>query len=142
MSKRKENNQMIERLADALVEEILNASDEEILKEAEEDYGDPKQAVEKTRAIFDKARSLMGKKKLQAARVELTEQQKHSCAIIEIDPSVARSKLDDILKQHPEAGGEFTLAARKGKELSDEDVIGMLEDLHDIGLYNPDDDQG
>ena len=70
MSKRKENNQMIERLADALVEEILNASDEEILKEAEEDYGDPKQAVEKTRAIFDKARSLMGKKKLQARALE------------------------------------------------------------------------
>jgi hypothetical protein len=142
MSKQNKNNQMIERLADALVQEILNASDEEIIKEAEEDYGDSKQEAEKTRAIFNKARGLMGKRKLQEAQSELAKHQKHTANIIGIDPGLARRKLDEILKQHPEAGGEFTLAARKGKDLSDEDIIGMLEDLQELGLYNPDDNHG
>lgn len=133
---------MLEHLADALVEEILNTSDEEILKEAEEDYGNPKQEADKARALYENVLAMMGKKRLLSAREALLKQKAHGRVIPNIGPGEARRKLETILKQHPEATGEFSLAARKGKDLSDEDILGMLEDLQDLGLYNPEDDQG
>jgi len=52
MRRQRKKHQMLEYLADALVEEILNTSDEDIIKEAEEDYGDPKDEVNKAFALM------------------------------------------------------------------------------------------
>jgi hypothetical protein len=52
MRRQRKKYQMLEYLADALVEEVLNTSDEDILKEAQEDYGDPKYEVNKAFALM------------------------------------------------------------------------------------------
>ncbi len=53
----------------------------------------------------------------------------------------ARTKLARVLAAcSPEV--KLTLAARNERELSDADVLGMLEDLVELGIIGPDDDQG
>jgi hypothetical protein len=44
------------------------------------------------------------------------------------------------LRDAPETSTKLTLAARKGQDLSDADVFGMLEDLADLGLLPPTDE--
>jgi GDP-D-mannose dehydratase len=131
------HREMLERLTYALVEDIVNASDAEILSEAAEDYNDPKGEADKVRMIFEKAHAITAKKRLVAAREALEKEKAKGQKIIHLDPLRARRKLDSLLRENPEATREFTLAARKGKELSDDDVLGMLEDLVELGLYNP-----
>lgn len=138
---RKQNHQeLLERLTDALVEDILSASDEEILSEATEDYGDPKVEADKVRMLFEKTRAMTAKKRLVAAREAIEQEKPEREKVIHLPPLQARRKLETLLHEHPEATSEFTLAARKGKDLSDEDVLGMLEDLQELGLYNPEDE--
>jgi len=141
MSKQKNHVEMLTRLTDALVEDILNASDEDILKEAVEDYGDPNGEAAKVRALYEKTQVMMSKKRLLMAKSAVDQEKCLRRNIPHINPNEARGKLEAILRENPEASREFTLAARKGQELSDSDVVGMLEDLQELGLYHPEDDQ-
>mgnify|MGYP007054664362 CR=1 FL=1 len=53
-----------------------------------------------------------------------------------------RARLQRALEQTPETAKRLTLAARKGEDLSDEDVLGMLEDLEELGIIPPESDEG
>ena len=55
-----------------------------------------------------------------------------------IDMTKARERLHGVLTTLPEAQ-RLTLAARKESELSDADVVGLLEDLRELGVAFPDD---
>lgn len=140
MSNQRKDNEMLERLRDALVQEILEATDAEILKEVEEDHRSIVGEADKVRALFEQAQKLVAKKRLTAAKEAIAQEKELGRKIIDISPAVARRKLAAILNGHPEVTKEFTLAARKGKDLSDSDVLGMLEDLQELGLYHPEDD--
>lgn len=50
------------------------------------------------------------------------------------DIAAARARLQSLIKRHP---GQLTLAARNEAELSDADVLGMLKDLAELGLIDP-----
>ena len=52
------------------------------------------------------------------------------------NPTQARRLLEHVLARHPDTAGKLTMAARKGNTtaLSDEEVYGLLEDFHDIGI--------
>lgn len=135
MSKEKKNSHMIELLADSLVEDILNASDEDILSEAQGDSIDPKLEADKARALFDQTRIILGKKRLNSAKEELTKKKHNeSRKIINLNPNEARKRLHKILAQCPEETTNITLAARDERELSDNDVLEMLEDLETLGV--------
>lgn len=140
MKKPSKSPEMLLRLADALVEDVLSATDEEILRDAAETYGDPSGEIGKAKAIFEKARMAAGKRRLKAAQDALRSEKKAGAKVLPLDGAAARRKLNNILRNHPEAGAEFTLAARKGQELSDEDVMGMLEDLRELGVFKPEDE--
>lgn len=58
-----------------------------------------------------------------------------------INIAEARQRLRRILASGT-ADVKLTLAARKEDELSDSDVLGMLEDLQELGAMSPDDDKG
>ncbi|MDR3579203.1 MAG: hypothetical protein P4L44_04475 [Oryzomonas sp.] len=133
---------MLDHLTDALVEDILNTSDKEILSEAAEDSGSPEAEATRVREILKTAQTLAAKKRLSAARLAVAQQKKEpqKGKVITLDPLQARRTLATILQKHPESTQEFTLAARKGKELSDSDVLSMLEDLRELGIYDPEAD--
>jgi choline dehydrogenase-like flavoprotein len=133
---------MLEHLTDALVEDILKATDEEILSETEEDAGSAVAEASRVREIMKTAQNLAAKNRLTAARAAVDRQKKDPSLrkVISLNPSQARRALASVLQKHPESTQEFTLAARKGKDLSDSDVLSMLEDLQDLGLYDPEAD--
>ena len=54
---------------------------------------------------------------------------------------VARARLRAIVDT-PGLPQKVTLAARKENELSDADILGMLEDLQELGILPRDDSQG
>lgn len=130
----------LDRLADALVDDILNTSDEDMLAEFREGHGDPGHHADKMRALFEKSVLTANKQRLAAARAGAAASRTRSSeATPPIDIAEARRRLRAVLDA-PDAPKELTLAARKESELSDADVLGMLEDLRELGVLPPDDD--
>lgn len=142
MTRDKSNDHLaLDRLAEFLVDDILSMSDEEILAEVIADEDDPKQVAQETRDIFELAVMTCRKSKLAAAKMAALSYRQQSSKILQLDPNVARQKLNKILKQHPETHNKMTLAARKGEGLSDSDVFSMLQDLEELGIEKQDDNE-
>jgi hypothetical protein len=134
---KKEASDALNRLAAALVDDVLTTSDAEILAEFREDGGNPDQYAVEMRALFEHSVLKSSKGKLQAARAGVARA-KTSALSSPVDMAKARQLLHGVLKMLPEAQ-RLTLAARKENELSDADVVGLLEDLQELGLPFPDD---
>ena len=123
--------EQLNRLSDELVDNIINTSDAEILKEVEEDYGDPSFVANRVREMLKKSRIKAGKNRLQSAREELKRGEgKHQKRVVET--SIYKEELSKFLRESPEFGDKLTLAARDGKEISEEDAKGILEDLEEL----------
>jgi hypothetical protein len=137
---RKERN-ALNRLADLFAEDILNTSDEEILAEFKERHGNPVQNAAAMRALFEKTVIAANKSRLNAARLAVAASRRSGGALTAIDIAEARQKLRRILATGS-PGQSLTLAARKEDELSDADVLGMLEDLSELGALPPDEPTG
>ncbi len=132
--KKSEARDALDRLAAALVDDMLGASDQEILAEFRETSGDPDKLAGDMRALFDRSVLASNKSKLAAAkagaeRAKATTMQ----ASAAVDIASARERLRGIL-QTPSISEKLTMAARKESELSDADVIGLLEDLGALGI--------
>ena len=130
------------RLADAMADDVLKVSDAELLAEAAEDGEDPQALAAAMRRHFDQIESETGKARMAAARAALNAQQLRPEAISQLDPANARRRLQQALAQSPETARKLTLAARKGEDLSDDDVLAILEDLADLGILPPHDGKG
>ena len=140
--KRDSHREKLDNLADALVKDILHTSDEEIFSEITDEGKSVKSEADRIRGLLKNAETQVAKRCLATARKAVSQYQNEQrrCKIISLDSSKARRALDEVLKKHPESTQQFTLAARKGKDLSDSDVLSMLEDLQELGLYDPDTD--
>jgi len=126
------DSKKIDRLCDFLVEDILSATDEEILQEALEDYSDPDKIVASVQASIGKAR-------LAAALKELSENKKSRTCDGSPRASVFENfdaaQLRRIVEMLAVKNGDlkFSLAARKGKDLTAQDIRSLLEDLQELG---------
>lgn len=141
--KGKKERVALDRLADVLVDDILSASDEDILAEFREACGDPNQNAAEMRALFEKSVLASNKKRLVAAKAAAAANRRSSTtsAATPIDMAAARARLRAVVDT-PGLPQKVTLAARKENELSDADILGMLEDLRELGVLPPDDNQG
>lgn len=129
----------LDRLADALVEDILSASDEDILAELREVEGDPERHAADMRARFEKSLIAANKKKLVAARAGVAASRRLAgTPAPAIDITAARARLRAALDV-PGVAQKLTLAARKESELSDTDILSMLDDLRELGVLPPED---
>jgi len=125
----------LDRLVEALVADVLRASDQEILAEFHENGGDSEKLAADMRALFESSAVAANKSKLARAKAGAARAKSapvHSSAPIDID--AARKQLREILQAG--STGQLTMAARKESELSDADVIGMLDDLQALGNIN------
>ncbi|UYN96073.1 MAG: hypothetical protein KIT25_03770 [Enhydrobacter sp.] len=128
----------LDRLAAFLVEDILEASDDDILAEAREDGVDPQADAARLRALFERTVLDANKRRLLAARAAVqaersSGQRKGSV----FDIQEARRRLQSILEQKGTIPA-LTLAARNENELSDADVLSMVQDLEELGVLPPD----
>jgi hypothetical protein len=129
----------LDRLADALVEDILRTSDEEILAEFQESEGDPDRHAIEMRNLFERSIIAANKHRLAAAKVGAAASRTIGTKVTNIGD--ARARLRAVLDA-PNLPPQFTLAARKENELSDFDIASMLDDLRELGIIPPDDNQG
>lgn len=133
----------IGRLADEFVEDILSMSDEEVLAEFREDGGDPEQHASEMRAMFENSLLTANKARMSAAKAGVASSRRTMSGppAPVVDITNARARLRAVIARADSIPG-LTLAARKEDELSDSDVIGMLEELAELGLLNNDQDVG
>lgn len=136
--KKRHHREMLEHLSDELVNDVMNTSDEEILAEAAEDFGSVHAVADHVRGILAKAQQQSAKQRLVAARKEVDQQNdlERRAKVISLDPVRARRALQKLLESSSDV--PITLAARKETEMSDADVLTMLEDLQHLGLFHPD----
>lgn len=129
----------LDRLADALVDDILNTSDEDILAEFKETHGDTAQNAAAMRALFEKTVIGMNKQRLADAKAGVAATRRGTAAALmqTIDIAEARRQLRRVLNAVAN-NQPVTIAARKESELSDADVLGMLDDLRELGITAPD----
>ncbi|MFO1126616.1 MAG: hypothetical protein U1E25_15970 [Methylocystis sp.] len=132
----------LDRLSDLLVEDILNASDEDILSELRERNIDAAQNAAAIRALFEKSVIAMNKQRLAAARagVAADRRSRGRASSPPVDIEEARRLLRGVLDA-PSRGQPVTLAARKEAELSDADVLSMLENMRELGVLPPTNDE-
>lgn len=131
----------LDRLADALVEDILSASDEDILAEIWETESDPERHATNMCAIFEKSLIAANKKKLATAKAGVAASRRPTSMPAAIDITAARARLRAALEV-PGVAQKLTLAARKESELSDADILSMLDDLRELGVLPEDSGNG
>jgi len=137
----KKGREALTYLADALVEDMLATSDQEIVAEFIETQGDPSKNAEAMRALFEKSVLKTNKNRLRAAQVGLAADQAAPVNSKIVSMANVRDRLRRALETCP-PDVKLTLAARNESELSDADVLGMLQDLEELGIVEPDDEGG
>lgn len=129
----------LDRLADVLVEDILSASDEDILAQFGETDGDPERHAADMRARFETSLIAANKKRLAAAKAGVAATRRLADGPAPtVDIAAARARLRAALDT-PGLAQKLTLAARKENELSDADILSMIDDLRELGVLPPDD---
>jgi hypothetical protein len=140
---RNKEQDALDRVAEKLAENVLNATEAELLAEAKEDGRDIAAEAAQSRAIFAKALAAQGKRRMAAARAAINARSATSAPTARrLSPEQARELLAHALRDAPETSTKLTMAARKGQDLSDADVYGMLDDLADLGLLPSSEDKG
>jgi hypothetical protein len=137
----KKRREALARLADVLIEDVLAASDQEILAEFIETQGDPSKNAEAMRALFERSVLKTNKSRLGAAQAGLAVDRTISVNSKIASMANVRERLRRALATCP-SDVKLTLAARNENELSDADVLGMLQDLEELGIVVPDDESG
>jgi hypothetical protein len=137
----KKGREALARLADVLIEDVLAASDQEIVAEFVETQRDPAKNAETMRALFEKSVLKSNKDRLHAARAGLAADQAAPTNPKIVSMTNVRAQLQRCLANCPPEV-KLTLAARNENELSDADVLGMLQDLKELGIVATDDEGG
>lgn len=127
----------LSRLANALTDDILSASDDDILADLRETGEDPAKNADDMRALFEKTVLIANKKRLSAAKAGAASVREVFAAPVSpaVDIGAARARLRQIIEA-PGGTQKVTLAARKESEMSDSDVLGMLDDLVELGVIS------
>ena len=135
----KKEREALSRLADVLIEDVLAASDQEILAEFVEAQGDPANNAAAMRALFETSVQKANKQGLRAAQAGLAASRRRPVTPKIDNMQNVRERLRRVLASCPPQT-KLTLAARNEDELSDDDVLGMLQDLEELGIVAPGDE--
>jgi hypothetical protein len=126
------------RLAEALIQNVVTQSDDDIIAEAAEDYGDANATAERMRALVTAAANRAGRLKLEAARAALQGARlRTSAQVMEGSFEDKKRLLLQLIAKNKAVAQRLTLAARNADDLTESDLDSMLEDLRDLGLFDP-----
>ena len=121
--------------------DVLAASDEEVLAEFSATHGDPTNNAAEMRALFEKSVLKANKDRLRTAKSGLAASRAAAPASKIVSMENVRVRLRRVLASCP-PDVKLTLAARDENELSDTDVLGMLQGLEELGIITSDDESG
>jgi hypothetical protein len=123
----------LSRLVDELVEDLFATPDQELLSELADASGDAASNAEEMRALFDKSILKANKERLKAARAGAAASRVSRSHATIVDLTDVRERFRRTLAACPPEV-KLTLAARNENELSDADMLGMLQDLEELGI--------
>lgn len=121
----------LDNMLEVIVDDLLEATDEEILNDAIEDGINIEDEARSVRCIFNKCRYNIAQKIIADKKKLKNNNHEHI-----IDISEARKKITHAIENNPDLSNKFTMAARCGENIPDEDVIGYYEDLCDLGIFD------
>ncbi len=120
-------------LTDMFVEDILAATNEEILSELGDTPERQQARISDSRAFLDSVVEQSGKSKLASAKEAVEADRQRPQKVISLSPAELRARFAEFVARDPELAEKMTLAARSGEELSDRDILGILQDLEELG---------
>ena len=123
----------IEALTDALLDDLMNATDNEILAEAIQSETDVESAISFVQNSYNKAKFQFAKDCLASTNTNAIQQRE--CGNL-VDFTDVKRKVIDVIIANPEFNTQFTLAARSGEGIPDEDIAEIYDDLVDLGLID------
>lgn len=134
MADRNQSQKDLDRLSIALVDDLLSAPDSELLAEAKEDgsFDAIMKIVETDLAL---AAAYAGKAKMASARlaVQKTKSELTRTTGTSFSSQQMRAKLIALVESFG-LGPKLTMAARNGSSIPDQDLVGLIEDLADLGV--------
>jgi hypothetical protein len=141
MSRPKSDIEKLTSLLDAIEESILQTPDEEIIKETQLEGEDPDKVAGHVNQLIASHVKNYRQKKLRGAkegyRQSFSEASRRFKPIPK-SPSERRALLTSIMNARSDVPAEITVAWRQGQYISDDDVIGLLEDLAQLGFLEED----
>ncbi len=127
MSQDDTNRAKLARLADALIEDIMATPDADIIAEVDS------ASIERARTILIEIKANLSRRRLADAKAQLeawrTAQSRSRHAF---DRAAARDHFEKIRRADPAFNQKMTMAARNGKEPTDSDKEGLIEDWADL----------
>lgn len=127
------------RLSELLIEDLLATSDDDILAE-DNSNGQGMRPSDMAKFAYQKALQHVGRLRLQAARDAFDQTQKSSnSAALKFDIERARQTLKNLAANDADFQGRITLAARNLTDISDSEVISIINDLIKLGAISGDD---
>ena len=121
-------------IADVLLEEILEMDESEVDTIFEEMNLSKEHEAHKLNEAFRNSEALVAKKeKLKLSRLELDKQQLPVKTALEKELSDMRGILTNMMVKGllPQ---ELTMAFRDGTHITDEELLGIYEDLQELGI--------
>lgn len=136
MTGKRTSRDELRNLDDAIDDSILAASSEELREELAALGMDPDAVVSEMDAVTARAKTAAAKKSLERA--------KQAVLVFRARPTKSSSEDRDGVRRKLSGEGKSTfdtMAARKGKGLSDSDEQGMLDDLAQLAALEAEDPQ-
>lgn len=126
------------RLDRFLFGELLATSDEDLLADAAAAGTNIEEIVKSGREAFERAQQAVGRKKLEAIRKEMSQDNRGK--VVPFDRDRAQQEIKGILKGNSGASNKLTMAARnQGANDPDEDIDGLMEDFLELGVIKGED---
>lgn len=121
------------RLAEALADDVLATPDEEILLQLEED-GTAAVIAATGQADVGAVKAKLGRRRLLAAKQAVATERRSSQPHHRLNVPDARRRLAAAIARTGDSNQRFTLAARAGENVPDDDVEGLVQDAEDLGI--------
>lgn len=129
-----------ENYADKVIAEMSALTDKEIMDAAAEDHADPQAEAARLRKLLLEAAVKHGRGRLEAAKARIADEdaRQGQTGTVMLSFEAKRAKFDRIIARNP----GLTLAARQGERMDEAELDGYLADLAELGIADPDDQNG
>lgn len=131
----------LRRIDDAIEESILNASGDELRDELADEGLDPEKVVAEMDAIAREAKLAGAKIRLEEAQSAVESFKSRRTDSRAIDKAKFRAKLQQMRSGTKGDGEGLMMAARKGRNVSQSDEDGLLDDLAQLEALEAQDDE-
>ncbi|RNJ48044.1 hypothetical protein D1O30_19580 [Methylocystis hirsuta] len=129
----------LEHVEDAIIDSILRLSGDQLDDELRDAGIEPNDALSKVDAAIERGILKAGKANLERARAQLALVKSGLSSSLAANKRTTRERFEKIRSGKANDSEPIMMAARKGEELSKNDIEGLLEDLAELDQLEDDD---